>query len=61
MTKEVVMTKEAVLTKEEKDVYIKHLRIELEDTKKRLSEALSIIKKIAHILEMDVYKNVYKT
>ena len=54
------MTKEAVMTKEEKDAYIKHLQIEIEETKKRLSEALSLIKKIAHILEMDVYQNVYK-
>jgi hypothetical protein len=49
------------MTKEEKDAYIKHLHIEIEETKKRLSEALSLIKKIDYILETDVYKNVYKT
>lgn len=49
------------MTEEEKDAYIKNLHIEIEETKKCLSEALSLIKKIAHILEMDVYINVYKT
>jgi|TARA_R100000482_G_C5120591_1_gene145512 hypothetical protein len=55
--KEILMCE---MTEDEKDAYIKHLQTEIVETKKRLSDTMTLIKNSMHILKTDVYKNVYK-
>jgi hypothetical protein len=53
--------KELVMDEDDKDARIIKLKLEIEETKQRLLEALSFIKSAKNILDEDVYQNVYKT